>query len=586
DGHGVTLLSIQGLNFYNFNVQPELPEDNEDFTISIRTELANIDSMICELDTTSAYEYLDENGIEFVTSFSNPSVIIGSNMIQDTAEPNRWSLQTPIKIGTAGKLIGVRFVAIDNTKNQTTSAIFSIKIKQNPDLSALSISQGGIIFPELIVEVNYNGDDTLETDITAYKISNSDKLLFNSVEILLLPNRKSMCSLPGVLGSDMQKFKVVLDPDNKINELSESNNTLIDSLYINTFPVLPATGTSLNGTTNDTLRFGQYSVLIGPNSINDSSVLAVTRKTISQNSNQPQFSIENGMPGGLFESVDISIPNIPDTLLKPMRVEIFTTDTINNDVSIARWNPYLKIWIAQPTQHQQKSYITESSYYGQFTLIKSRDTEPPRLELSLDGQQFFQNSYVSRKPNISIIAEDQNGVSFDKTGLKVFLDGTIVNFTDLNIPDTLANGNYVSAQFRPELTYGDHDIEVIIKDAAGNSTVDQIIFIVSDELKLIDYGNYPNPFKDRTVFIYELTQRVDDFKIKIYTTSGRLIKILEESTIYSTGLDMNEGGYHEVLWNGLDNDGNFIANGVYFYKMIAKNKSKTVTKIGKTAKAR
>ena len=105
-------------------------------------------------------------------------------------------------------------------------------------------------------------------------------------------------------------------------------------------------------------------------------------------------------------------------------------------------------------------------------------------------------------------------------------------------------------------------------------------------MKLIDYGNYPNPFKDRTVFIYELTQRVDDFKIKIYTTSGRLIKILEESTIFSTGLDMNEGGYHEVLWNGLDEDGNFIANGVYFYKMIAKNKSKTVTKIGKTAKAR
>jgi hypothetical protein len=193
---------------------------------------------------------------------------------------------------------------------------------------------------------------------------------------------------------------------------------------------------------------------------------------------------------------------------------------------------------------------------------------------------------VSREPNISIIGEDQNGVLFDAKGVNVKLDGTNINFSELNIPDTLINGNYVSAQFRPKLDYGDHVIEVRMSDAAGNITGDEILFTVSDELKLIDYGNYPNPFKDRTTFIYELTRRVEKFKIKIYTPSGRLIKVLEESTIFSTGLDMNEGGYHEIMWNGFDDNGNFIANGVYFYKMSAKSRDKTVSTIGKIAKAR
>jgi len=586
DGHGVTLLSIRGLNFYSFNVQPELPKKGEDFIISVRTELANIDSFICEMDTVSAYEYLDENGIEFVSSFNNPASIIKHKMAPDNAEPNRWYLQSPMKIGTAGKLIGVRFAAYDNSQNQTVSNAFSVKIKQNPDLAVIGISQGGTTFPELLVEVNYNGNDTLQTDMIAYKVNGSVESIFNTAQIRLLPNRKSTHAISGILGTGWQQFKIVIDPLNKINELNEANNTLTDSLYINTFPVLPATGTSLNGINTDTLKFDRYSILIKPNSLTDSSALIFNRKLVSQNSNQPQFSIQNSIPGGQFESIEILLPNVSDTLLKPLRVEIFSPDTADHDVSIARRDSYLKIWIKQTTQHQRSSYVTESFYPGQFTLIKCQDTEPPALELSLDGQQFFQDSYVARRPNISIIGEDKNGVRFDSKGLKVKLDDNTVNFSELNIPDTLINGNYISAQFRPDLDYGEHIIEVALCDAAGNITGNEIIFTVSDELKLIDYGNYPNPFKDRTTFIYELTQWVEKFKINIYAPSGRLIKVLEEATIFSTGLDMNEGGYHEIMWDGLDEDGNFIANGVYFYKMIAKKQNKKVTSIGKIAKAR
>ena len=586
DGNGVTLISIRGLNFYNLITQPEFPKKNEEFNIFIRTELADIDSLICELDTSNAYEYLDENGIEFVNSFSNSTNIIRIDMLRDGVEPNKWFLNMPFKIGTAGKLIGVRFVAVDQSLNRKYSENFSVKIKREPDLSVLHLSQGGVVFPQLVIDINYTGDDTIKSTVSAYYISNQTETLLNTREFTLLPNRSSSHSIPGILGIGQQTFKIVIDPDNKINEINESNNTLTDSLFVNTFLVLPSIGSSYFSTHNDTITFENCSVFIEPNSVIDSSVLIIQEKTIPQNTHQPQFSIIADPETDTPICYNVSCLNLQDSLSKPLVINILNQKTVFQDVAIARYDPTLKIWILLSTEHHTDSYGAKSAYPGQFTLVRCQDSESPSLELSLDGQQFFQNSYVSRKPNFSIIAEDENGVLFNESGMRVYLDGNLVNFADLNIPDTLASGNYISAQFRPELEYGDHDIEVIIKDAAGNSANDQILFTVSDELKLIDYGNYPNPFKDRTVFIYELTQRVDDFKIKIYSGSGRLIKILEESNSYNTGLDMSEGGYHEILWNGLDEDGNFIANGVYFYKMIAQNDSKTVSKIGKLAKAR
>ncbi|HPI27379.1 MAG TPA: FlgD immunoglobulin-like domain containing protein, partial [Candidatus Marinimicrobia bacterium] len=221
-----------------------------------------------------------------------------------------------------------------------------------------------------------------------------------------------------------------------------------------------------------------------------------------------------------------------------------------------------------------------------FSLITNTDTKPPNLELNLEGQQFFQNSYVSDRPSISIIGEDDNGVRFDAEGIKVIIDNNEVALENLHAPDTVSSGHYFSVQFRPTFTHGNHSMEVTLKDAAGNSTTESVDFIVAEELKLIDYGNYPNPFRNRTTFIYELTQRVNSLKIKIYTTSGRLVRVLDSENVFESGLDLNEGGYHEVVWDGLDADGNFVANGIYFYKISAKSGNKTVTKTGKLAKAR
>jgi len=148
------------------------------------------------------------------------------------------------------------------------------------------------------------------------------------------------------------------------------------------------------------------------------------------------------------------------------------------------------------------------------------------------------------------------------------------------------NGNTLGLQFLPKLSVSDSIITFLIKDASGNSSDTlSLRFIVKEKLDLIDYGNFPNPFSNQTRFTYELTETVDKYYLDLYTVSGRKIRRFTSASVL-TDLDPNLGGFHEIVWDGRDEDGNFVSNGVYFYKMTAKKGKTTIERIGKVVKAR
>jgi len=62
--------------------------------------------------------------------------------------------------------------------------------------------------------------------------------------------------------------------------------------------------------------------------------------------------------------------------------------------------------------------------------------------------------------------------------------------------------------------------------------------------------------------------------------SGRL---LFERTLYPGEVKL---GFNRIVWNGLDRDGDELANGVYFYKVSVKLGGMTVEAIEKLAKLR
>ena len=74
-------------------------------------------------------------------------------------------------------------------------------------------------------------------------------------------------------------------------------------------------------------------------------------------------------------------------------------------------------------------------------------------------------------------------------------------------------------------------------------------------------ANYPNPFNPETHITYALPATAGDHQttLVIYNQLGQKVRTLVNRT--------QSSGQYEVTWNGMDDAGNSVASGVYFYKL-------------------
>jgi len=79
--------------------------------------------------------------------------------------------------------------------------------------------------------------------------------------------------------------------------------------------------------------------------------------------------------------------------------------------------------------------------------------------------------------------------------------------------------------------------------------------------------NYPNPFNARTVISFALPH-ASHIKIEIFNILGQKVRDLVDEEV--------SAGYKQVVWDGRDNGGKFVASGVYLYRL--KNGEWTETK--------
>ena len=83
-------------------------------------------------------------------------------------------------------------------------------------------------------------------------------------------------------------------------------------------------------------------------------------------------------------------------------------------------------------------------------------------------------------------------------------------------------------------------------------------FDIPSEFRL--YQNYPNPFNPETTIRYQLPQ-VTNVRIDIHNMLGQLVrKLVSES---------KEAGFHEIIWDAMDNEGKSMSSGVYLYRIQA-----------------
>ena len=83
----------------------------------------------------------------------------------------------------------------------------------------------------------------------------------------------------------------------------------------------------------------------------------------------------------------------------------------------------------------------------------------------------------------------------------------------------------------------------------------------SENVSLVYLANMPNPFADETHFVYRLDGPVESADLSVFTLSGR--KIWE-----AKGPVLPMENY--ILWDGRDREGDPVANGVYFYRLVIR----------------
>jgi len=231
-----------------------------------------------------------------------------------------------------------------------------------------------------------------------------------------------------------------------------------------------------------------------------------------------------------------------------------------------------------PDQDQPEEVVFNNNLISNIKI--GRDVVSPDLTLFFDGVRINDGDLVSSRPEIHLELRDNNRFLLlnDTSDIRLVLEypsGTSesINFADERVefqPATLGN-NTADIYLRPELLEdGVYVLNVRANDQSGNlaGRLDfRQEFEVINEQQVANVLTYPNPFTTSTRFVYTLTgnEPPSTFRIQIMTVSGRVVRDIDLAAFEEIKIGTHQT---EFAWDGTDEYGDMLANGVYLYRAI------------------
>lgn len=215
---------------------------------------------------------------------------------------------------------------------------------------------------------------------------------------------------------------------------------------------------------------------------------------------------------------------------------------------------------------------TDNFTVGGTNTTTQNDGKGPEIEILFDNPDYESSYIVNSTFTLYAKLKDNTGLNTTGSGighkLEAVLNDDELNTYDLTknfIGDLNSGGKSGLAKYTfSSMATGEYKIKVKAWDVFNNFAFQEaIVKVVDADLGLVvsDVVNYPNPFTSSTTFTFQHNYAsAVNAKIKIYTIAGRMIKEIESVNL----LDR----FVRIEWDGLDNDGNHLANGTYLYKLI------------------
>lgn len=307
----------------------------------------------------------------------------------------------------------------------------------------------------------------------------------------------------------------------------------------------------------------------------------------------------------------IAIENISDLPMDSMLVKYWIQDIDRNNfpVEYNRQKPLLPgdilydtlsipslnyqgpntVWVeANPDNDQPEQYHFNN--IGSYDFFVDRDNINPMLDVTFDGIHILNGDIVSPKPEILIRLKDENPyLALDDTSsFRIFLKrpsdqsakpvyfamGELLSFFPAEMP-----ANKARVDYRPLFQEdGKYSLMIRAKDRSENasgSTEFRIDFEVINRSTITEVLNWPNPFSTRTHFVFTLTgtEIPDDFRVQIMTVSGKVVREITREELGPIRIGRN---ITEYAWNGRDDFGDQLANGVYLYRVLTTIKGESI----------
>lgn len=241
--------------------------------------------------------------------------------------------------------------------------------------------------------------------------------------------------------------------------------------------------------------------------------------------------------------------------------------TIPKDIRYAGRTGILNVQYWNSEGRSGVAFVDTLSFVGSDS--SSTDETGPDIQFYYFGQPLMNGHQVLGSDNLTVEIYDANGINLTGVaghGISMAIDedwANAVDVTELFEYDVDRSDLGRLNVLLTNMEEGTHTVSVKAWDNFNNPNISNISlnFTSSTEFQIVDIYNYPNPMTSETTFWFRLTDAAD-VKIKVFSLGGRMVR--------SIALGSVGRGYHTGYWDGRDEFGQLLANGVYLYVVEAK----------------
>ena len=249
---------------------------------------------------------------------------------------------------------------------------------------------------------------------------------------------------------------------------------------------------------------------------------------------------------------------------------------------------YLEV---NPDKDQLEQYHFNNFVYRNFYV--KPDSLNPLLDVTFDGVHILNKDIVSSKPVIIIKLKDEaKWMILDDTSLmklqisypngslrRFFFNNDTLRFTPAGQAPN--NDNTATVNFLPYFTEdGMYELIVSGKDKSSNTAGSieyRVAFEVVNKPMISNILNYPNPFTTSTAFVFTITgtEVPQNIKIEVMTVTGKIVREITRNELGPLHVGRN---ITEFKWDGTDQYGQKLANGIYLYRVVTNLNGKMLEK--------